>query len=99
MHYQPSYKSQEPNRILPPTNSVPMTGKEITYKTLEDYTEYFPNPTSGSSNLEAGQQIYTINCLVCHGPTLKGIDENRGEQLYIIPVSYTHLTLPTSDLV
>ena len=80
MHYQPSYRSQEPSRILPPSNSVPMTGKETTYKTLEDYTEYLPNPTSSSgSNLEIGQQIYAINCIVCHGPTLKGIDENQSQ--------------------
>lgn len=79
MHYQPSYKSQEPNRILPPSDSVPMTGKEITYKTLEDYTEYLPNPTLSGSNLEIGQQIYAINCVVCHGPSLKGIDENQSQ--------------------
>jgi len=79
MHYQPSYKSQEPNRILPPTDSVPRTGKEITYKTLEDYTTYFPNPTMLSSNPEIGRQIYSINCLVCHGPSLKGIDETKIE--------------------
>ena len=79
MHYQPSYKSQEPSRILPPSDSVPMTGKEITYKTLEDYTESFPNPTLSGNNLEIGQQIYTINCVVCHGPSLKGIDENQSQ--------------------
>tara|TARA_Y100000588_G_scaffold360803_1_gene421036 strand:+ start:2144 stop:2842 length:699 start_codon:yes stop_codon:yes gene_type:complete len=75
MHYQPSYKSQEPSRILPPPNSVPVTGKEISYKSLEDYNNYSPNINLASNDLELGQQLYTINCLVCHGASLKGIDE------------------------
>ena len=79
MHYQPSYKSQEPNRILPPADSVPRTGKEITYNTLKDYTKHFPNPTNPNTNQEIGRQVYAINCLVCHGPTLKGIDETQRE--------------------
>ena len=79
MHYQPSYKSQEPSRILPPTDSVPRTGKEDTYKTLEHYTTYFLNPTVLGSNPEIGRQVYVINCLVCHGPSLKGIDETQIE--------------------
>ena len=28
MHYQPSYRSQEGPRLLPPADSVPVTGKE-----------------------------------------------------------------------
>ena len=39
MHYQPSYRVQEGPRILPPEGSVPVTGREITYGSLEEYEE------------------------------------------------------------
>ena len=39
MHYQPSYKSQEPNRILPPSDSVPMTGNKYTPLTASYVTD------------------------------------------------------------
>ena len=37
MHFQPSYRTQEGPRILPPPDSVPITGKEIEYKSVEEY--------------------------------------------------------------
>ena len=51
---------------------------------------------------EAGADIYQTRCAVCH----TGTDKNTGPSLDSIQamssaetVSYTHLTLPTSDLV
>ena len=47
MHYQPSYRSQEGPRLLPPPDSVPVTGKELRYATLEEYQELnIPAPRS-----------------------------------------------------
>ena len=37
MHFQPSYRTQEGPRILPPPDSVPITGKEVEYKSVEEY--------------------------------------------------------------
>ena len=37
MHYQPSFRSQEGPRLLPPEGSVPVTGRELTYQSLGEY--------------------------------------------------------------
>jgi mono/diheme cytochrome c family protein len=68
MHYQPSYRSQEEPRLLPPEGSVPITGAEIVYTSLDDYNAA---PTKAGDAV-AGQGLYSINCLVCHGAALDG---------------------------
>ena len=68
MHYQPSYRSQEEPRLLPPEGSVPITGAEIVYTSLDDYNAA---PTMAGDAV-AGQGLYAINCLVCHGAALDG---------------------------
>ena len=76
MHYQPSYKSQEGPRILPPSDSVPITGREIRPTSVDGYESLVPsqdvvdafNRTGGAE----GQHLYAVNCVVCHGFTLKG---------------------------
>ena len=35
MHFQPSYRSQEIPRLLPPKNSVPITGASLDYLTMD----------------------------------------------------------------
>ena len=73
MHYQPSYRVQEVPRILPPEGSVPVTGREITYASLEEYAELSvpPDMKAGYSHASA-VDLYQINCQVCHGPSLQG---------------------------
>ena len=75
MHFQPSYRSQETPRLLPPKNSVPVTGANLNYLTM-DITENsqitIPNDIY---DLEKAEHIYNINCLVCHGSTFKGGEE------------------------
>jgi mono/diheme cytochrome c family protein len=68
MHYQPSYRSQEEPRRLPPEGSVPITGAEVVYTSLDDYNA---NPPKGGDST-LGQSLYNINCLVCHGAALDG---------------------------
>ena len=37
MHYQPSYRAQEGPRLLPPEGSVPTTGAEVVYASMDEY--------------------------------------------------------------
>ena len=67
MHYQQSYRSQEGPRLLPPIDSVPITGKELTYNSLEEYQKLsIPQQFLSTYNEEQVKEIYRVNCLVCH---------------------------------
>jgi mono/diheme cytochrome c family protein len=68
MHYQPSYRAQEAPRLLPPDGSVPTTGAEIVYASLDEYKAL----VSPGGDPRQGQLLYLINCLVCHGSQLDG---------------------------
>ena len=73
MHYQPSYRAQEGPRILPPPDSVPVTGREILFGTLDEYGEVeFPRSLVQSYDEAYGQALYDVNCSVCHGDGLRG---------------------------
>ena len=73
MHYQPSYEEQEIPRILPPPDSVPITGREVTYGSIEEY-QALPMPEHVASTYDDNyaQHLYNINCQVCHGAALAG---------------------------
>ncbi len=76
MHFQPSYRVQEGPRILPPEGSVPITGREIEYKSIEEY-QALEIPSYISSDAQAlsrARDTYDTNCLVCHGSNLRGED-------------------------
>ena len=73
MHYQPSFRPQEGPRLLPPSDSVPVTGRELRYASLDEYGVLtVPDSAVASYDQASGQQLYNINCAVCHGPGLKG---------------------------
>ena len=73
MHYQPSYRVQEGPRILPPDDSVPVTGREHRYTSLEEYAGLeIPPRENAAYDHGATQKLYQTNCQVCHGPGLKG---------------------------
>ncbi|MQG19069.1 MAG: cytochrome c [SAR202 cluster bacterium] len=73
MHYQQSYRSQEGPRLLPPNDSVPITGKEISYNSLEEYQELsMPKQFISNYNQDHVKEVYRVNCLVCHGQNLDG---------------------------
>ena len=76
MHYQPSYKSQEGPRLLPPPDSVPVTGRELAYTTLDEYRE-LTVPAEVREAYDAGRAgaSFGLNCAVCHGKTLRGSEE------------------------
>ena len=71
MHYSQSFRSQEPERLLPPEGSVPITGKGIAYTPEE--AKALTNPLLSSGQvLELGAQLYGVNCSMCHGLQGKG---------------------------
>ena len=76
MHFQPSYRTQEGPRILPPPDSVPITGKEVEYKSAEEYQALaIPSHiASDPGTLSRARETYDTNCLVCHGSNLRGED-------------------------
>ena len=70
-HYQQSYRSQEPPRLQPPTDSVPIAGKEIIYGFAE--AGNLTNPLSPTPETMAkATQIYQVNCAICHGISGRG---------------------------
>lgn len=72
MHYQQSYRTQEPPMVPTPQGSVPTSGREIppdlgTSLTME-------NPLSGNPEaIQAGERLFRINCAACHGPAGDGV--------------------------
>lgn len=86
MHYQASYRSQEAPRLQPPADSVPITGKELKYATLEEYkSQKIPDHLDQAYDHSAAQKLFNVNCMMCHGPSLKGqAEENESEQASIL---------------
>ena len=73
MHYNQTFKSQEPPRVLPPADSVPITGKELPLPELKADAKDLQNPeTADSTTLERAAVLYQINCAACHGSTSLG---------------------------
>jgi len=70
MHYQPSYRSQEGPRLLPPPDSVPVTGKELDFVSLEEYRS-LKRPEQPHDPARSAE-LYRVNCVVCHGVGLRG---------------------------
>ncbi len=73
MHYSPAMRSQEGPRILPPADSVPVTGREVAYSSLEDYAALsIPEDYAAAYSASAAKELYRVNCLVCHGDGMAG---------------------------
>jgi cytochrome c5 len=66
MHYQPSQRRLEPERLSPPDDAVPVDGGRPDY-TFSEATSLV-NPVPGDpAHLARGQEVYRVNCAVCHG--------------------------------
>ena len=70
MHYQVSFRSQEPPRLMPAAQSVPITGKEVKLTSLE-MAEELTNPIP-NQEIERGAELFNINCTMCHGAGARG---------------------------
>ena len=72
MHYQQSYRSQEPPRLLTAEGAVPFTDESMALRPAEPASQVealvMPNPIEASAdNLVRAQQVFTRNCSMCHG--------------------------------
>ena len=73
MHYQPKFDSQEVPRLLPAPGSVPITGREPQYNSLEDYrSAAAPEGFAQGYDRAHAAELYNVNCQVCHGVSLAG---------------------------
>jgi len=63
MDQQPSYKPYQAPLLSPPSDSVPITGREIVSQGSELKYPITPNQAS----LALGKELFTINCAMCHG--------------------------------
>ncbi|MBI4498519.1 MAG: cytochrome c [Chloroflexi bacterium] len=80
MHYQQSFRAQEPARLQAPLDSVPT---ENSWPAGSFVRQELPvnlgtgrdlrNPLSRTpQNLETGQRLFAVNCAPCHGTQGKG---------------------------
>lgn len=71
MHYNQSYKAQEPPRLAPPVGSVPITGAELPLPDFRAEAAALTSPLTAidadASLLEHAGVLYHINCSACHG--------------------------------
>ena len=72
MHYQASYRTQEPPHVGAPEGSIPTTGGEAP---VTDFVSMIakenPVPFTGET-LQTGRAIFETNCTMCHGLNADG---------------------------
>ena len=76
MHYNQSYKVQEPPSLSAPSDSVPITGRELVYTMAQARQLANPAPKGGAS-VKRGEALFKVNCVVCHGADAKGTGPMR----------------------
>jgi mono/diheme cytochrome c family protein len=65
MDRQPSHKPYQAPLLVPPSDSVPISGREVVSRESEPH-----NPVAASrQSLEQGKAHFAINCAMCHGQT------------------------------
>ena len=86
MHYQPSYKSQEGPRLMPPPESVAfgplgspdrileaeMILQEPRYSAEEYPALSAPRTFVATYDQAAASELFRVNCVVCHGERMRG---------------------------
>jgi mono/diheme cytochrome c family protein len=66
MHYQPSYRPLEPERLAAPDGAVPVGGAKPRLTFAQAAPLANPLPPSPDT-LARAQQVYAVNCAACHG--------------------------------
>ena len=83
MHYQPSYKAQEPPRLSPPASAAPWYGARA------------PEATSFGGS---GKHIFETNCAMCHGTEGRGDGPVLGRMIVDYGYQATDAALLNPDL-
>lgn len=78
MHYQESYRVQEPPYAPIPEGSVPTSGAEWVIAQAEMTNLANPVQLDADSVL-AGEEVYAVNCAMCHGVAADGVSELTGQ--------------------
>lgn len=71
MHYQPSQRRLEPQRLTAPAGAVPIQGgrPRLTFEQASGLA----NPVAGTPEApERGRELYRVNCATCHGSGGRG---------------------------
>ena len=95
MHYQPSYHSQEPPRLMPPVGAVPITGKEVPLQVSPTNIDAIINPMP-EEGVDQGAKLFAINCSMCHGVGAMGdgqVLQTMIDEYGYTPKLNTNLTL------
>jgi mono/diheme cytochrome c family protein len=66
MHYQISQRRLEPNRLAPPRESIPTTGRTPA-RTFAESREVANPMTRDAQSSRRAELLYTQNCAMCHG--------------------------------
>src|SRR5262245_36476091 len=66
MHYQASQRREEPPRLAPPRDAVPVTGARVPHTFAESASLTDPVQRS-AENLSRARALYSVNCSACHG--------------------------------
>jgi mono/diheme cytochrome c family protein len=66
MHYQPSQRRLEPDRLAPPPDAVPVTGAAPDF-TFDEATGLQNSIVRGPQTLQRAGDLYRVNCAMCHG--------------------------------
>lgn len=90
MHYQPSQRILEPDRLSPPPDSVPTSGRRVpmTFEQAGPLTNSVPR----AQGLERGRQVLAVNCAACHGKDGHGqsiVAEHFKARGFVPPVDFT----------
>ena len=80
MHYQQSFRSQEPPRLDAPAGSVPTNSSYVEGQVVREEPPVdlgkgltMKNPLAkNDANLASGQRLFAVNCVPCHGEGGKG---------------------------
>ncbi len=77
MHYQQSYKTQEPPAVPTPSGSIPIQGREVVQTPEQLATAENPMVTNEdqASVTVAGSKLFATNCAMCHGNLADGESE------------------------
>jgi mono/diheme cytochrome c family protein len=89
MHYQVSQRILEPDRLAPPPDSVPTSGRRVSL--AFDQAGALTNPVPRTQGLERGRQVFAVNCSACHGKDGHGqsvVAEHFKARGFVPPVDF-----------
>ena len=72
MHYNQTYKAQEPPRLLPPEDSYPVSGGAVPVPAVRSDEARALVAAYPAGAVDRGALLYRQNCSMCHGLTASG---------------------------